>query len=128
MINVIGVLSFAALLISCEGNTDRVRQIRNESSHSINVNASGTNVSNYDKSIAAGETEILFIGNQLGGSDYVEEPANGITTLIIVNSLGDTCTKDFSIKENWDIHVEQRKKVPSDWQHEYTFIVNDSDF
>lgn len=122
------LLGFIIALTSCEGNTDRSRQIENNTSGLITVFANGSNVSNYDNTISAGETETLFISNQLGGSDYVETPATGISSLIIINAAGDTCLKDYLPKDNWEISVEQTKKTPSNWQHNYTFIVNDSDF
>ena len=122
------ILGLTFTLASCEGNTDRIRQIRNNTSGSINVIADGTTVSNYNESISVGQTEILFIESQLGGSDYIETPSAGIISMIITNTSGDTCLKDFIPQNNWEIIVEERKKVPSDWRHEYTFIVDDSDF
>jgi hypothetical protein len=127
-LKLIGLLSLIILLASCEGNTDRVRQVRNNTSGNIQVSANGSMLTNFNKTISINQTEILYIGNQLGGTDYVEYPANGIATMVITNASGDTCTKDFTIQANWDISVEQRKKIPSDWLHEYTFIVEDSDF
>jgi len=128
LINNIGVLIITISFISCEGNTDRSRLLKNESSQAIHVIANGISLPDYDKLISVGQTETLFITNQRGGSDYVEEPPIGITTFVIVNSLGDTCTKDFKIKSNWDLHIEEKTKIPSNWQHEYSFIVDDSDF
>lgn len=124
----VAALSLIIALSSCEGNTDRIRIIKNNTSGPIMVSASGTSISNFNMSISEGQSETLFIGGQRGGSDLVENPATGISSLIIVNSTGDTCTKDFTIQTNWDIRVEQTKKIPSNWNHEYTFILNDSDF
>lgn len=124
----VAALSLIIALSSCEGNTDRIRIIKNNTSGPIMVSASGISISNFNKSISEGESEMLFIGGQMGGSDQVENPATGISSLIIVNSTGDTCSKDFTIQSNWDIKIEQTKKTPSNWKHEYTFILNDGDF
>lgn len=82
----------------------------------------------YDKLIEAGYKEIIFVTNQRGGSDFVEDPAQGVSLLVITNEAGDTCLKDYKVQDNWSIKVKERTKVPSDWQHEYRFIVVDSDF
>jgi hypothetical protein len=123
-----GFLILNVFLTSCEGNTDRIRIIENQTSGSVNVTATGSLVSTFDKRLSMGQSETLYLGGQMGGSDMVENPADGISTLLIINTNGDTCSKDFTIQSNWDIQVEQTKKTPSNWKHEYTFIVRDSDF
>ena len=111
-----------------QGNTDRTRQIRNNTSGTINVFTAGTYISVFNQSISNNKTETLFITSQLGGSDYLESPALGMTSILITNATGDTCTKDYKLDINWGIQVEERSKVSSDWQHYYTFQVHDSDF
>lgn len=115
-------------LTSCEGNTDRIRIIQNNTSGTIQVIATGSIFDKVSKSILSGQSETLFISNQRGGSSYIEVPATGLDTLIITNSLGDTCKKDFLLQSNWNIRTEQTRKRPSNWQHEYKFAVTDSDF
>ena len=115
-------------LSSCDGNTDKIRIITNNTAGEITVTASGTSVSDFNKSISAGQSVTLFIGGQMGGTDQIENPSFGISSMIIKNAAGDTCTKDYTIQEKWSIKVEQTNKRPSNWKHEYTFIVNDSDF
>lgn len=114
-------------LISCEGNTDRVRLIDNQSSSELNVEkvtywSSGT------LTIAEGETKEFYSASQLGGSDYIVHPASGIDTLIITNAVGDTCTKNYLDSLAWEYTVTERSRIPADWLHEYTFIVTDEDF
>lgn len=116
------------LLISCEGNTDRTREIRNNTSRTINVFTAGTYISVFNQSVSKNKTETLFITSQRGGSYYLESPAMGMTSMLITNATGDTCTKDYKLDNNWEIQVEERSKIPSDWQHKYTFVVDDSDF
>ena len=124
----LGLLSLAILFPSCEGNTDRIRQIRNNTSGLIQVVANGMYIPDYNASISTGQTESLFVSHQRGGSSYVESPSMGITDMTITNASGDTCLKEFTLPGNWEINLEERKKTPSDWQHEYTFIVNENDF
>lgn len=119
---------FIIFLSACEGNTDRIRIIENNTSGEIHVIAFGTSMADFDKSIAPEQSETLFLGGIMGGTDQVENPSIGISSMIITNATGDTCIKDYTIQENWDIKVEQTKKRPSNWNQEYTFIVNDNDF
>lgn len=118
------------LIISCEGNTDRYRHVQNNTNESINIYASGISFYDFEfnETLTAGQSVKIFQTYQRGGSDYVENPAIGIDSLLITNSNGDTCTKDYLIQDNWLIDVYQRKKVPSDWQHNYTFTVSNTNF
>jgi len=124
----IGLISLAIALSSCEGNTDRTRQLRNNTSGLIQVVANGMYLSGYNAPISTGQTGHLFVSSQRGGSSYVENPSVGITEMIITNASGDTCIKDFTLQNNWEISLEETHKFPSNWQHEYTFSVNENDF
>lgn len=118
----------AITLVSCEGNTDRVRLVSNLSSTEIAVQAVADWHPEIGLTVAPGATEEIFMSSQLGGSDYVIHPYDQIDTLIIINSLGDTCQIDYSDSTQWEIHVEERSKIPADWLHEYTIVVMDEDF
>ena len=121
------LLSFA--LISCEGETIIERSIKNETSSSITVEASLPGNSNYTKTIEPGQSELLYLGGYgMGATSQVEHPASGINSMVIINSTGDTCLKDYTIENNWEINVEQTKKTPSKYNHKYDFVVSDSDF
>ena len=124
----IGVLSLVIGLSSCEGNTDRTRQVRNNTSGLIQVKVSGIDVLDYNTPVYVGQTGVFSIQSQRGGSSFVVDPSMGIAEMTITNESGDTCTKEFTIQENWDIYVKERRRIPSDWQHEYTFTVNEDDF
>jgi hypothetical protein len=124
----IATLVLLSILFSCEGNTDRIRTIQNNTSGTIQVIADGNLPADYNKTIPSGGAETLFISGQLGGSDFIENPAEGIHSLIILNAFGDTCVKDYLLQSNWSIDVQQTKRFPSNWRHEYTFSITDSDF
>ena len=123
-----GILAFTSLFLSCEGSTTRERRITNNSSTSIHVVADGANLSNYNKSITPSMNEGFFTSQQRVGTQTLEDPASGVNNIEIVNTFGDTCTKDFFLIDNWDIKTERKSEIPSEWKHEYTFIVEDSDF
>jgi hypothetical protein len=89
------LFSLNIALVSCEGETTRTRIIKNNSSGLVFVTASGTDVSNYNKTMSSGQSETLFIGVDMGGSDHVENPAYRISTLLVINEKGDTFTKNY---------------------------------
>jgi hypothetical protein len=127
----LGIITLSILtLTSCEGNTDRYRHIQNNSSNSISIFASGSDYYEFEfqENLEAGQSVMFYNTNQMGGSETIENPATGIDSLLIINSEGDTCKKDFTIENNWETKVEHRRKVPSDWQHNYTLTIDDSDF
>lgn len=120
--------ALAVALVSCEGNTDRVRLVANNSSSQLSVVASTQWYPDIGLSVNEGETEAFFTSSQLGGSDYVIHPYSEIDTLIITNEAGDTCTINYSDSLQWDVVVTERSRVPADWLHEYTLVVTDEDF
>ncbi len=128
------ILLYKLLLIvliaftSCEGNTTKERIIKNSSLVIIHVEVS-TNWDNPDTlDINSGEEALISITDDLGGSSYADNPSNGIKELVITNINNDTIIKDYNLKDNWDIEIEEVKKIPSNYHHRYTFVVNDSDF
>jgi hypothetical protein len=127
--NTIVMLSLSIGLLSCEGETIIERMVKNESSNTIIVKANLIGNSNYDKSIAPGKSELLYLGGDgMGATSVTENPYTGITSMIITNLAGDTCIKDYTLQSNWDMQVEHTKKTPSRYDHKYTFVVKDSDF
>lgn len=125
----IGALIFAALLSSCEGNTDRTWQVSNSSSSTIEVyaNAVGSN-SEMVTTVQVNATETVGTSTQLGGNATEQFPEEMFDDLFIVNVNGDTVQRGFIDPGNWESVVEQIKKVPSMYEHTYTFRVTDSDF
>lgn len=55
-------------------------------------------------------------------------PENAFSALIVVNANGDTMQSSYIDPESWTSEIEQIKKVPSQYEHIYTFVVNDNDF
>lgn len=121
-------LSMVPLIFSCEGNTDRKRIVANNSDMEITVQASGELFGSIDKKIEAGESEVICIISQRGGSSFIENPSNGINSFLITNSAGDTCKKDYSVESNWTTSAEETKKLPSNWEHEYVLTIKPEDF
>lgn len=127
----IKILAFAALttaLISCEGNTDRVRLLANNSSSDLTIVAATYWYPDIELTVAEGETKEFFTSSQRGGSDYVIHPNSDIDSLLITNTAGDTCRINYADSLQWEITVTERSRVPADWLHEYTLIVTDEDF
>ena len=122
----ISVLALA--LVSCEGNTDRVRLVYNQSSTAVTVEADADWNTGIEITVQPGEVQELFMMSQLGGSDYIVHPYSNMDTLIIMNAAGDTCTINYADSLSWEYHVEERSRFPADWLHEYTVVVTDGDF
>lgn len=117
------------MFFSCEGNTNREYNVANNSQDSITVFVDNNFYNQIDTYYLApqGNIEILE-HDQRGGTDNAENIGNVFTELLILNSTGDTCTKSHTIDYNWNTAVKQVKKVPSQWEHDYTFVVEDGDF
>jgi len=118
-----------AFLVACEGNTDRTWRVTNNASSAIqvkttNVAASFENVT----SIAIGSTETVGTSTQLGGNGSEQLPQEMFSDFLIINVAGDTMQTSYIDPGSWTSEIEQIKKVPSQYEHTYTFVVEDSDF
>ena len=123
------VIFLAILFSSCEGNTDRFWKISNESSGQIHVES----ISNFDNtefkdSISSGALKTISMNSQLGGNSNPQLPTQAISSLIVINDAGDTLKKDYTLEENWESIIENTRKVPSNYEHEYILEVTDEDF
>lgn len=120
-------LIFAAFLFgSCEGNTNRNYTLINASSHE--VTAKIESVEGKSKfQIPANQSKLVLSFNQRGGSSLAGHPSDYIFRLDIYN-VEDTCFKDYTDPEKWNIISEEQSKVPSNWQHGFTFKFSDEDF
>jgi len=122
-------LSLGLLLTSCEGNTDRDWIIANDSSSSIEVTATFILDSGMSKeTINSGNSKTITITNQLGGNSTPQAPNEVFTSLLVTNEEGGTFTRDFTLLENWESTIEQTKRVPSNYVHEYILYVTNEDF
>ena len=128
MIRLFTISALALALVACEGNTDRVRLVDNQSSTVLTVEAKAEWNEDIDLMIQPCEAQELFMMSQLGGSDYVVHPYSNMDTLIIMNAAGDTCMINFADSLSWEYHIEERSRIPADWLHEYTVVVTDEDF
>jgi hypothetical protein len=121
--------SIATLFISCEGNTNREYIITNTSQDSIKVRFNNNYMGSIDSfDIAPQSSQGIFEYDQRGGSDYSENISSVFDSFVITNSFGDTCTKSVWIDDNWEKMIGQIKRVPSHWEHDYFFNVDDSNF
>ncbi|MGV6861161.1 MAG: hypothetical protein ACWA41_05285 [Putridiphycobacter sp.] len=122
------ILFLAFMLQSCEGETKYYRNLENNTTDQIHVYATGEWFESIDQNLASGESMLIYYWEKRGGTSANMIPAEGIDTLIITNNAGDTCNKAYEPQENWVIEVEEAKKIPSIYAHNYTFVVNQGDF
>lgn len=118
-----------ALFVGCEGNTDYTWQVTNNSSSDIQVWAeSGFSLVEDSVVISTNSTEMIGFFNQLGGNKTEQLPENAFNSLVVVNAAGDTMQSSYIDPGSWISEIEQIKRVPSQYEHVYTFVVNDGDF
>ena len=125
----LAILTPIIILSACEGNTDYTWKVANNSSTSITAYSMGIldTTANVEQ-IAPGSSATVLLGGQMGGNSSAQEPETYLSSLIIVNSDGDTAQKDFANLSNWEANIDQVKKTPSFYEHTYTFGVADTDF
>ena len=125
----LSVIAISFLLMSCEGNTNREWIVKNNSSTTIKVEAGLVfNTSTVTKNIAAGSSEIITITEQRGGTATPQTPSDVFSSMIITNAATDSLNKDYKLAANWKATIEQTKKRPSLYEHEYILNLTDQDF
>ena len=118
-----------ALFVGCEGNTDYTWQVTNNSSSDIQVWAeSGFSLVEDSVVISTNSTEMIGFFNQLGENKTEQLPENAFNSLVVVNAAGDTMQSSYIDPGSWISEIEQIKRVPSQYEHVYTFVVNDGGF
>ena len=126
-IHLIAILIGVIALTSCEGNTRRYLTVKNSSSESINVIYNDFNMHFDTLTIVPNtQTDLLFSSDR-GGKSNSGSPSEYILNMAIFKGQ-DSCIKNNQLDANWIITSEQTKRVPSHWEHHYTFDVLDSDF
>lgn len=124
-------LFLAIVLWGCEGNTHQAYFLRNQTSESVVVvhSHSAYSASPMD-TVVVPSGEVKELGNEdwLGGRVEPDLPAAFIDTFLVYNADGMLCTKDWTQMNAWEIESFEDRKVPSQWRHEYTFEVQESDF
>ncbi len=117
------------LMASCEGNTDRTWKMQNRATSTVTVTATDLFLgSEIAVEIAPGSVATLTTHSQRGGSDHVQTPTETFSAFAVINAAGDASTKDYAPVSNWQNDVERVSRVPSGYEHEYIFTVQDSDF
>lgn len=115
-------------LVSCKGETDYTRVVRNNTDQVIRVRSTGSTFSDLDFTLEPGRLQNLYVESDKGGNSEAEDPGRDIVSMLITNTDGDTCQKDFHPSDNWTIEIEKVKKTPKSYRHTYMFEVNESDF
>jgi hypothetical protein len=127
------IITAACGLMACEGNTDMVFEVANNSSDTLEV----SHRSQFDPrptiQVLPDEVAEIAVHSMLGGQPEAMDMNITLTssfqdTLVIRTVTGDTCTKDWRGLYNWESEVEELKKVPANWEHRYRFSVADADF
>lgn len=127
------LLSLASILLlcSCEGATEMYYTVNNQSGQAITVKS----ISYYSEfgdttitEIAPGVQSGILHRTERGGRSEPEMPSYAFSYIGIVNEQSDSCTKDWTFEENWPVFIRQLKRMPSEYRHDYSFIVTDSDF
>ena len=126
MKSIFSLLFLYVLITSCEGNTSVKYSLLNKSSENITVYYSYNESDGLEsEQVQIGATFILFELDVLGAIDSPFQPTEYFDTLIVVNTSMDTMQKDFSQTMNWQNQIDQLKKFPPNWGHEYTIEVTD---
>lgn len=122
LIAILGIL----FMTSCEGNTNRNYTLINASSHPVTAQIKSVEGKS-EFHIPVNESKLVLSFNQRGGSALAGHPSDYIFKLDIFN-IEDTCFKDYTDPEKWNIISEEQSKIPSNWQHGFTFKFSDEDF
>ena len=123
------VIATLPFLIACEGNTDYSWVVKNDSSQIITLHGTGLFYGDTITETIVANTEVeVAVFSQLGGNSTIQDPDSYFGEALITNANGDTATKHFLIQSNWTSDIEERSKIPSDYQHRYEFALTDADF
>ncbi len=115
-------------LPGCEGNTTYEAVADNRTETGIRIKAEPAVGETTDTVLMPGASITLYIWDKRGGSSDPANPSGFFRSLTITNQQGDTVTRDYTLMENWEMEIEHRKKVPSDYYHRYTFVAGPGDF
>ncbi len=129
VLKIFTALAIIFILSSCEGNTTKEWTINNDTSQTIYVTGNDKVLSvSINESISAGDSKTILVTDMRGGTDQYQNPADHLDSLVIINSNSDSTTKDYMIEANWEILIDERSSIPSDYLHTYDFHVTDNDF
>jgi hypothetical protein len=120
-----------ALLAACDGNTDTIFEVENETSDTLYFKWIGIR---YDTSLVESEmilpnsTHTVLYESTLGGRKEVPAISEYMGNPYLTNAAGDTAQLDLANAAVWQITSAHRRKVPSNWQHRYRLNVTADDF
>lgn len=120
-----------ALLVACEGNTDTIFEVENETADTLYFKWIAIR---YDTSLVESEmilpnsTHMVLYESTLGGRKEVPAISEYMGNPYLTNATGDTAQINLAVEDTWDIISTERRKVPANWEHRYTVIVSESDF
>lgn len=78
--------------------------------------------------IAPGVQSGILHRTERGGRPEPDMPSYAFTYIGIFNEQLDSCTKDWTYEQNWPVNIRQLKRIPSEYRHDYSFVVTESDF
>lgn len=129
---VLPLFAASVALMGCEGNTRQIYFIANETSGPVTViHAHSSYIQGMaldTVTVPAGERQELGMEDWLGGRIDPDLPTAFIDTLLVYNEGGALTDRDWTLMETWEIESFEDRKIPSQWRHEYTIEVTDSDF
>ncbi|MGB0914436.1 MAG: hypothetical protein ACPGVI_00115 [Crocinitomicaceae bacterium] len=121
-VGLIAIITFS----SCEGNTRRTWEITNSSSFKVELTVDSLSQELLVNTIAPGATETILITDTRGGNsnhgpitEWLEFTIQSGTSMLTKDPLNDS---------NWSVYSDQLSKVPSEYQHDFVFQFDDSDF
>lgn len=119
--------------MACEGNTDMVFEVANNTSDTLVVSHGSQFDARPTIQVMPDEVAEIAVHSVLGGQPEAMDMNISLTssfqdTLEIRTVAGDTCTKDWRELNNWESEVEELNKIPANWEHRYRFSVADADF
>jgi uncharacterized membrane protein YcgQ (UPF0703/DUF1980 family) len=116
-------------LFACQkSRTDRTWIVQNSSSSAIQVNATNNYGVVITANIEVGKSSTLSVDSKEEATTTVTNPGSKFRSISITNANNETFKKDYMIETNWEANVEQTKKHPKKYSHEYKLVVKDTDF
>lgn len=115
------------LIISCEGNTDEIFNVTNNSSSEITIvfNKSTLGTDSIQVIPVGIEKEVAFLSFR-GGISNAGGPI--LFDTVTVYNATDTMKTNFVYEQNWNSTTKQESKIPSAYTHTHHLEITDADF
>lgn len=121
------LLLTALFFISCEGNTDEIFNVSNNTNSEITLKFENPVLAiDSLQYIGIGETKEIAFLSFLGGNSNARGPII-FDTVTVYNST-DTMITNFVFEQNWILESKQEKKFPSSYKHTHSLTITNSDF